>query len=78
MRCGRIDLFKASSDNTNRFIAAKSIVFDLPEVKLSNACLSELYILDACSSVMVDDSDLFFSVLIYLTFFRFVTYENLV
>lgn len=75
MRCGRIDLFKANSDNTKRLITVKSIFFDWPDVKLLNACLSELYILDACSSVMVDDSDLFFSVLIYLTFFRFVTYE---
>ena len=75
MRCGRIDLFKASSDNTKRLITVKSMVFDLPDVKLLNACLSELYISDARSSVIVDDSDLFFSVLIYLTFFRFVTYE---
>lgn len=59
-------------------MTAKSIDFVLLDVKLSNACLSELYILDDCSSVIVDDSALFFSVLIYLTFFRFVTCENLV
>jgi len=59
-------------------MTAKSIDFVLLDVKLSNACLSELCILEACSSVMVDASDLFFSVLIYLTFFRFVTCENLV
>lgn len=37
MRCGRIDLFNANSDSTNRLITAKSIVFDFPDVKLSNA-----------------------------------------
>ena len=58
-------MFNTSSDNIRRLMDEKSIVFNFPEVKLSNVCLSLSYVEIICSS---DVFTLFFSFFMFSIF----------